>query len=907
MADNPSIQPGASEIARLQAALEALEASQREIGQAKQEWLAAVDAVPDPLFVHDGEYRILRANRAYAARAGMDFHELIGKPYWQVFPKHDGPLPGCIYALHRQQVHEDELHLPSGDVFLVRHCPILDDDGNYLYSLHIMQDITARRQADAQLRLFRDLLDHSNDAIEVIDPATLRFLDVNETECRDLGYSREELLSLCVTDIDPGFGPAEMAMIDKQIKETGMAVFERMHRRKDGSTFPVEISLKFVEIGRPYALNIARDISARREAEATLRESESKFRTIFDGSYDGILLADAETRRFHLGNRRIHEMLGYTANELIGMSVDDIHPADALPHVIEEFSRQLRGELGVAAELPVRRKDGSVFYADVNSAPMTLDGKHYLLGVFRDTTERKRTAEALRHSEASLAEAQHIAHLGSWGLDLVSRKLAWSDEIYRMFELDPTQFGASYEAFLAAVHPDDRELVHRAYRRHLRHRAPYDLEHRILLPDGCIRYVHEKCETVYDNARPLRSLGTVQDVTDRKLAEIALEKSNRALKALSACNAALVHADKEEQLLQDMCRVIVEAGGYAYAWIGYAGHDAGKRILPMAQAGFEPGYLEKLPLTWSDTDAGHGMAGTVIREGAVVVSKDVVNDPALSAWHDVVVQLGLGSGATFPLMRGNETFGALSIYARERGAFDREELTLLAELSEDLTFGILTLRARVAHEQLQQEHLKSAERLKESLTDTIRAIALTVEKRDPYTAGHQSRVADLSAAIAGELGLEAERIEGLRLGAMIHDIGKIYVPAEILNRPGRLTAPEFEIIKSHTEVGYDIIKDVKFPWPVADMILQHHERMDGSGYPKGLKGEDIILEARILGVADVVEAITAHRPYRPAIGIAAGLAEIEAKRGQLYDVEVVDACLRLFREKGYTLQDKETS
>nr|WP_305910148.1 HD-GYP domain-containing protein [Methylomarinum sp. Ch1-1]MDP4519669.1 HD-GYP domain-containing protein [Methylomarinum sp. Ch1-1] len=212
-----------------------------------------------------------------------------------------------------------------------------------------------------------------------------------------------------------------------------------------------------------------------------------------------------------------------------------------------------------------------------------------------------------------------------------------------------------------------------------------------------------------------------------------------------------------------------------------------------------------------------------------------------------------------------------------------------------------TLRTRRERDHYQQEHLKSANQLKEALIGTIRAIALTVEKRDPYTAGHQSRVADLAAAIAEELGLDQERIEGLRLGATIHDIGKIYIPAEILNRPGRLSEHEFGMIKSHAEVGYDIIKDVQFPWPVADMVLQHHERLDGSGYPNGLKGDEIILEARILAAADAVEAITAHRPYRPGLGINTALDEIESKRGLTYDADVVDACLRLFREKGYTL------
>ncbi|OGI37095.1 MAG: hypothetical protein A2V91_07060 [Candidatus Muproteobacteria bacterium RBG_16_64_10] len=197
------------------------------------------------------------------------------------------------------------------------------------------------------------------------------------------------------------------------------------------------------------------------------------------------------------------------------------------------------------------------------------------------------------------------------------------------------------------------------------------------------------------------------------------------------------------------------------------------------------------------------------------------------------------------------------------------------------------------------EKRRSAERLKETLTDTIRAIALTVEKRDPYTAGHQNKVAELCVAIGRELGLDESRLEGLRLGATIHDIGKVYIPAEILNRPGKLSKAEFEMIQTHPEVGYDIVKDVKFPWPVGEMIFQHHERLDGSGYPKGLKGDAIVLEARILAVADVVEAMSSHRPYRPAIGPDKALAEIEQHRGMLYDTAVADACLKLFRERGF--------
>lgn len=187
------------------------------------------------------------------------------------------------------------------------------------------------------------------------------------------------------------------------------------------------------------------------------------------------------------------------------------------------------------------------------------------------------------------------------------------------------------------------------------------------------------------------------------------------------------------------------------------------------------------------------------------------------------------------------------------------------------------------------------------LEQTIQAIALTIEKRDPYTAGHQVRVSHLATAIAREIGMEADRLDGLRLGGMIHDIGKIYLPAEILNRPGRLSGTELALVKTHSEVGCEIVRDVQFPWPVAEMILQHHERLDGSGYPRALKGDEILLEAQILAVADVVEAMASHRPYRPALGIDKALGEIRAGSGRIYDAEIAATCVRLFESGSYQL------
>jgi PAS domain S-box-containing protein len=200
------------------------------------------------------------------------------------------------------------------------------------------------------------------------------------------------------------------------------------------------------------------------------------------------------------------------------------------------------------------------------------------------------------------------------------------------------------------------------------------------------------------------------------------------------------------------------------------------------------------------------------------------------------------------------------------------------------------------------EKKQSVERLRDALEGTVHAIASIVETRDPYTAGHQRRVSELARAIAGEMGLPDDRIEGLHVAATIHDIGKISVPAEMLTKPTKLTKIEFSLIQTHVQAGYDILKDIKFPWPVARMVLEHHERMNGTGYPNALKGDNILPESRIMAVADVVEAMASHRPYRASLGIEPALEEIEKKRGILYDDSAVDACLILFRQKGYKLE-----
>jgi PAS domain S-box-containing protein/putative nucleotidyltransferase with HDIG domain len=401
-----------------------------------------------------------------------------------------------------------------------------------------------------------------------------------------------------------------------------------------------------------------------------------------------------------------------------------------------------------------------------------------------------------------------------------------------------------------------------------------------------------------------RFVMVARDISERKQAERELARANRALRTLSSCNTVLIHARDEQQLLEDVCTAIVEQGGYRLTWVGFAGEEGGvRRVQPVAGAGFQQEYLSKIHVNWDDSPLGNGPVGRAIRYAEASVIQDVHTDPRFEPWRDAALQRGYSSVVGLPLLLEGQVIGALSIYASEVNAFGEEELRLLEELAADLSFGIATLRTRSEHDRLRALQVQSEQRLHDTLIETIKAMAMALEKRDPYTAGHQQRVSELALALAKQMGLSAAQCEGIGFGALIHDIGKIYIPAEILNRPGKLTENEFSLIKSHPRVGYEILEAVPFPWPVAQMVLQHHERLDGSGYPDGLKGEEILLEARVLAVADVVEAITSHRPYRPGLGIEVAVAELRKYRGSWYDPEVVDACLQLLEEKGWDWPD----
>jgi PAS domain S-box-containing protein len=416
----------------------------------------------------------------------------------------------------------------------------------------------------------------------------------------------------------------------------------------------------------------------------------------------------------------------------------------------------------------------------------------------------------------------------------------------------------------------------------------------LVAKDGSNCYV-EFVSNVYDCEGIDVIQCNIRDNTKRHLAELALRASTRALRMLSESNAALLHSPDETVLFAEYCRIAVQTGGYRMAWVGVADDGADKFVRAISHYGDDDGYLAMNNITWSATQWGNGAVGRAIRSGQVQFTENIASDPTMTPWRAEALNRGYRSMIAVPFRLPNAVMACLTVYSAKSERWSDPERKLLQEIAADLAFGIAAIQTAVANIQYQV-------RLRQSLEQTIQVIADTGEERDSYTGGHQRRTADICSKIATELGLSADRIHGLHLAATIHDLGKIGIPAEILAKPRRLTPLEFGMIKEHSAIGFRILKDVSFPWPIAEIVLQHHERIDGSGYPSGLTGDALLLESRILAVADVVEAMASHRPYRAALGIEAALDWIAAQRGISLDAEVVDACLRIFREQGYELK-----
>lgn len=388
--------------------------------------------------------------------------------------------------------------------------------------------------------------------------------------------------------------------------------------------------------------------------------------------------------------------------------------------------------------------------------------------------------------------------------------------------------------------------------------------------------------------------GISTDITDRRRSEVSVLRSTRALRALSAVNEALIRERSESHLYQAICRAIVAENEYRLAWVGEVRRDAGQTIAPVAAEGLAAAYADGLKVSWGHGVSSQGPTGRAAKTNSPTVVRDTETDELFLPWRDRAREFGVRSVASFPLaLSDGDVIGALTIYAAEPHSFGPDEVELLQRMASDLSYGVEAMRNRAWRERAELALRKSADRLEAMARGVIETLSSVVEMRDPYTQGHQQGVALLSRLIAEEMDLPRESIETIEIGALVHDIGKLTVPTEILTKPSRLSALEYELIKRHCGDGYDMLSHVDFGRPIAEIAWQHHERMDGSGYPRGLKGEEILMATRVIMVADVIEAMASDRPYRAALGVQAAVEEV-LSNPHLFDPTVLAAVKNLY-------------
>lgn len=711
---------------------------------------------------------------------------------------------------------------------------------------------------------YRKIAKCSPDLIWTMD-LTGRFIYVNEVVERTHGWTVDEFMKLSLQDlVSPQQMNRNIAIMSEQLVKAGEPDFDRNSTmtyeseelRKDGSTFPAEVTASFLwsDDGKPVGIiGITRDITERKKAEEELRRSEELQTKLVNAMPDIVVRTDLEGNIL-FANDNAFKIGGYSKDEFLGQNLMKFIAPEHHERVLQNLQYMRNGRLGIR-EYYLLTKDGRRILFEIDGDVLrNEDGTPFaVVNVCRDITERKRTETILRERDERLRGITenlpgvifqfYAKDSGDFGMSYISEPLG---EFSKFTEnIDMTNLDNFFPLFMSRLHEEDRERFLESIELVVKNKKPWHFEGRFALMTGKMIWFHGLSTPTHYEDRTVFD-GILLNITERKMAEeqsrLSEDKFRKIFMTTPDC-IALTRLN--DGLIMDANKGFEDILGW-------------KRELVIGKKSSEPSVNFWVDLAERDFMTAELKAG-----------KDILNREFKFRRRD-----------------GSERFG---IYSARGITIDEQECL------------IYILRDITDRKRIDEELQHTLESLRKSVGTTIQVMISAIEMRDPYTAGHQLRVADLARAIATEMQLSPHTIDGIRMAATIHDIGKLSIPAEILTKPSKLTTIEYSIVQEHVQSGYDILKNIESPWPLAEMVYQHHERINGSGYPRNLQGRDFIPEARILAVADVVEAMASHRPYRASLGIESALAEIENNKGILYDETVVHACLRLFRDQGYVL------
>ncbi len=824
-------------------------------------------------------------------------------------------------------------------------------------------EVLMRKRAEwklAQLRRHHELiLSSASEGILGLD-ADGHMTFVNPAAATMLGYEVEELLGRNAhavwhhTKADGNPYPSAECPVLEALKGGVSLPFEDdFFWRKDGAGFPVRCSRNpIIHNGRILGAVVTfRDITERKQAEKALRQSEETYRQIVETALEGIWTLDAENR-VTFANNRIMEMLGYSLDEVIGEPIYRFMDQEWLGKASTLITEHLRKGVKEHLDFKLRHQDGRKLWVIMTASPIFDPQGRYAgsLGMVTDITARKQAEEALRESEQRFRDITENAVEWIWEVDPEGTYTYSSPVVEKLLGYTPEEVLGKhfYDFFL----PEEREELKDAALAAFGAKQPFlDFLNRNLRKNGETVWLSTSGVPMLDAAGNLLGYrGADSDITARKQAEVEIARlasfpqlnPNPVLEVDTQGNITFANPAAHEVaqkmalpglqafLPADMEEIFCTAKGGSENQFWRETHLKdevfGVRIHFVPQ--FQVARLfflniterkrgeealrqseEKFRRTFDQSPIGAAIVGLDFRFQRV--NTELCRLTGYSA-KELLARTFVDITHPDDVTRSMEmpqrlTAGKIDHYTMEKRYLHKNGRTVWIRLSVRLIkdaagrplYYLPMIQDITAHKQADENLRQSLSQLQKVMGEIVQAMALTVEIRDPYTAGHQRRVTMLARAIAREMGLSKDQQDAIWVAGTLHDLGKIYVPAEILSRPGKLSEFEFAMVKAHSQKGYEILQHIEFPWPMAQIIRQHHERLDGSGYPDGLRDEEILLEARILAVADVVEAMASHRPYRPALGIDAALEEISRNRGPLFDPEVVDACLKVFKEKNF--------
>ncbi len=669
----------------------------------------------------------------------------------------------------------------------------------------------------------------------------------NPSMSKILGYTEEEMMGMNYRIYMDEENTKKVFRHFNNVYRTGIsATVDYELVKKDGSKMFVETSVALMRdsSGQPTGFRgIARDNTERKRAEDALRKSEEYFRAITENASDIILVVDKKGTITY-ASPSVDVILGFKPEELIGKSSLDLIVPDDLQRAIDDFGKAILTEgILVPNIFRIRHKNGSerVLEGVGRNIFKNPSVAGFVMNV-RDVTDHRRVEQAIRESEEKHRTIIETMQEGYYEVDIKGNLTFFNESMREILGYEREELlGMNNRQYLDE---ENANKVYQVHNRIYRTGEPVkNLEWQIVRKDGNGRDLEVSISLIRDGeGQPTGFRGIVRDTTDRKRAEESRRQAEERYHSIF------------DNAQEGIFRTTPE----------------GKVILANAA-------MAKM--------MGYGTAEELVTSISNIALQVYVDPEERAKIRKIIEEKGAVRNyeTTFYRKDGSIFWISITIYAIRD---EKGRILYYQGMTEDVS-----------------ERKESVERIRRALKATVQAIVVTVEARDPYTAGHQRRVSDLARAIATEMNLPTDKIDGIRTAAVIHDLGKISVPVEILTKPTKLTDLEFGIIKTHAQSGYDILKDLEFPWPIARMILEHHERMNGSGYPNRLLAEETLIESRILAVADVVESMASHRPYRPSLGIDAALKEIEKNKGTLFDENVVDACLRIFRENRYQLKE----